>query len=466
MILPCLHARLPYYADSSLYFEIVRTDKWPIFLDSTHVNTDNARFDIISANPFITIVSAGKTTTITDSHGHVRQLFDDPFHLLQSVLEPLQQKIEQTVTDLPFCGGAIGYFSYDLGRRLEVMPILTEDAEHIPDMVIGIYDWAIINDHQQKKCWLASFGLAEQTHQDWQGLVGRLSNLQQPDCSTTFNVIGELTSNFTRAQYQRAFDKIQHYIAEGDCYQVNLAKRFEIDAHGDPWVAYRWLRQHNPAPFSAFFATDHVTLMSSSPERLLHVQNKQVETRPIKGTIRRNLDDNDDDIALAEALLSSSKDQSENLMIVDLLRNDLGKVCTVGSIQATQLFSLESYANVHHLVSTITGILPDNENTLSLLRACFPGGSITGAPKLRAMEIIEELEPNRRGAYCGSMAYLGFDGNMDSNILIRTLVYSDNSLRFWAGGGIVADSIMDNEYQEVHSKAAAMLALVARLRES
>ncbi|MCL4137823.1 UNVERIFIED_CONTAM: hypothetical protein GTU68_031100 [Idotea baltica] len=232
-------------------------------------------------------------------------------------------------------------------------------------------------------------------------------------------VSGPLKSALESEQYHAAFNKIKQYIHEGDCYQVNLAKRFEIAANGDPWHAYKLLRQHNAAPFSTFFSTPELSIMSSSPERLLKLDQGQVETKPIKGTRPRDSSNLKRDTALANELQSSLKDRAENLMIVDLLRNDLGKVCQPGSIAVPKPFALESFATVHHLVSTITGKLADTQSAISLLRACFPGGSITGAPKLRAMEIIEELEPDRRGAYCGSMAYIGFDGNMDSNILIR-----------------------------------------------
>lgn len=273
-----------------------------------------------------------------------------------------------------------------------------------------------------------------------------------------------MQSNFDKQNYQQAFDKIQSYIVEGDCYQVNLAKRFEIQAEGEAWHAYKQLRQLNAAPFCAYFSTDTAAILSSSPERLLQVDDKHVETKPIKGTRPRDLNNSEHDQQLATELQNSIKDRAENLMIVDLLRNDLGKVCVPGSIGVPRPFELESFATVHHLVSTITGTLKDDEDPVSLLRACFPGGSITGAPKLRAMEIIEELEPHRRGAYCGSIAYIGFDGNMDSNITIRTLVYSDNQLRFWAGGGIVADSNVDAEHQEIIDKASAMFKLIEQLR--
>ena len=460
MHLPPLYAELPYHQDSSLYFEAVRDKNWPVLLDSANSDQANSRFDIITADPFITLVSTEDNTIIDYQNGEQLQSSGEPFQLLQSILQEFQQQID---VDLPFCGGALGYFSYDLGRRLETLPSLASNAEHIPDMLIGIYDWAIIIDHQLQRCYLASFGLNPKTHDNWQDLIAQLSNSNTTK-SRQFSVSGELKTNLDKAQYTTAFNKIQHYINEGDCYQVNLAKRFEIDASGDPWTAYKLLRQQNSAPFSAFFDTPYATLLSSSPERLLQVRGDHVETKPIKGTRPRNLNDEAKDRVLAEELMNSNKDRAENLMIVDLLRNDLGKVCEPGSIKVPNPFALESFATVHHLVSTITGTLSTEHDSLSLLRACFPGGSITGAPKLRSMEIIEELEPNRRGAYCGSMAYIGFNGDMDSNILIRTLVYSDNRLRFWAGGGIVADSNVDDEYQEVHDKAAAMLNLIDQLR--
>ncbi|MFW5451001.1 MAG: aminodeoxychorismate synthase component I [Methylophagaceae bacterium] len=457
--LPPLCEQLPYQSNSSLYFEALADLPWPVFLDSTQNSTQDNRYDILAADPFITLVTSDDGTITQNRQSSETLSQSDPFLLLQ---HQLQKYAKQVPTELPFCGGAIGYFAYDLGRRIEVLANTSSNNEHIPDMAVGIYDWAIITDHQEKKCWLASYGLDNTTHTQWHQLIERFKQLSSQQ-SAEFKVEGKLHNNLNREQYQQAFDKIQHYIHEGDCYQVNLAKRFEIEATGDPWIAYKQLRQLNAAPFSTFFSPPQVTLLSSSPERLLQVQNNKVETKPIKGTRRRDLNDSEQDKILAHELVNSTKDRAENLMIVDLLRNDLGKVCIPGSISVPKPFALESFATVHHLVSTITATLSDNQSAISLLRACFPGGSITGAPKLRAMQIIEELEPDRRGAYCGSMAYIGFDGNMDSNILIRTMVYSDNRLRFWAGGGIVADSNADEEYQEVHDKAVAMLDLIEKL---
>jgi para-aminobenzoate synthetase component 1 len=462
MILPPLCTELPYHSDSEIYFEAIRTKPWPIFLDSNNKQHIDARFDIQTAAPFITLMTLGDNTLITDNSGETQLSSDDPFHLLHDILQQYQPVQK---SDLPFCGGALGYFAYDLGRRLETLPELAQDAEHIPSMVVGIYDWAIVSDHKLKKCWLVSYGLDPNTGSIWDELFTQLQQAVLPKKPAEFKVTSPLRYNFDRRHYQQAFDKIQYYISEGDCYQVNLAKRFEVEAEGDPWHAYQLLRKQNVAPFSAYFSTPHVTVLSSSPERLLKVNDNHVETKPIKGTRPRDLDDPKRDKTLADELQSSLKDRAENLMIVDLLRNDLGKVCEPGSIKVPKPFELESFATVHHLVSTITGTLAEGHDAVSLLRACFPGGSITGAPKLRAMEIIEELEPHQRGIYCGSIAYIGFDGKMDSNITIRTLVYSQNRLRFWAGGGIVADSEADAEYQEINDKAAAMLEIIKQLSQ-
>ncbi|NOQ80950.1 MAG: aminodeoxychorismate synthase component I [Methylophaga sp.] len=461
IVLPALCTELPYHKDSSVYFEAIKDKAWPIFLDSAQDDHIDARYDIQTADPFITLATTSENTLITHHNSEAKLSSDDPFQILQEILQQYQPSQS---SDLPFCGGALGYFSYDLGRRLESLPAYALDAEHIPDMVIGIYDWAIVTDHKQQRCWLASYGLNPETQDQWDELVSQFSTTSSPSHQDKFHVKGELRSNLNRQQYQHAFNKIQHYIHEGDCYQVNLAKRFEIEAEGDPWFAYQLLRKQNSAPFSAYFSTPYATVLSSSPERLLRVADSHVETKPIKGTRPRDLNNAEQDQLLADELQSSLKDRAENLMIVDLLRNDLGKVCEPGSIEVPKPFALESFATVHHLVSTITGTLSEKQNAVSLLRACFPGGSITGAPKLRAMEIIEELEPHRRGLYCGSISYIGFDGKMDSNITIRTLIYSDNRLRFWAGGGIVADSKADDEYQEVHDKAAAMLNLLTQLK--
>jgi para-aminobenzoate synthetase component 1 len=326
-------------------------------------------------------------------------------------------------------------------------------------MALGIYDWAVVVDHAEQRTWLTGQGRDPETDFKWERLVRLFSDPPAERKRCAFQVTSRVTSNLARDAYARCFDRVKRYIADGDCYQVNLAQRFAARAAGDAWLAYQALRIINPAPFSAYLSTPYAQVLSASPERFLKVADGCVEAKPIKGT-RARAGHPRLDAELARALRESVKDRAENVMIVDLLRNDLSKSCKLGSVRVPQLFDVESYATVHHLVSTVAGELRDDHDALNLLRGAFPGGSITGAPKLRAMEIIEELEPQRRGVYCGSIGYIGYDGNMDMNIAIRTLVYSRGEIRFWAGGGIVADSTLDQEYQETFDKAAAMLKLL------
>lgn len=445
---------LPYHPNSADYFDHLADSPWAVFLDSGRRRMGQGRYDILAADPTLSLVTRGNLTEIRGSNG-VSLSRDDPFSLLR---EHLGDRIEP-VADLPFCGGALGWFGYDLGRRIERLPALARDAEQIPDMAIGLYDWALVVDHAEGRSWLVSAGRDPRTDTRWDALCAVFSGALSPPARGVFHVHGSVRSNMTRAQYAAAFDRIKTYILDGDCYQVNLAQRFSAPASGDLWQGYRQLARLNPAPFSAYLATPYGKVLSSSPERFLQVRDGLVETKPIKGTRARGACPEADSM-LAMELSRSPKDRAENLMIVDLLRNDIGRVCRPGSVHVPTLFAVESYATVHHLVSTVIGQLADGEDATSLLRACFPGGSITGAPKIRSMEIIEELEPHRRGVYCGAIGYLGFDGSMDTNIAIRTLVHNHGTIRFWAGGGIVYDSDVDAEYQETLDKAAALLQLL------
>ena len=331
----------------------------------------------------------------------------------------------------------------------------------MPQMKIGIYDWAVVVDHREKMACLVSHGFQQSTHDSWAALCAFFDGPPM-QCATQFKLTTPITSNMNFSQYTQAFNMIKHYITEGDCYQVNLAQRFSAGAAGDSWVAYSKLREISPAPFMAYMNFGYSQVLSGSPERFLQVVGNHVETRPIKGTRPRS-DDAEQDRQYAADLQVSIKDKAENLMIVDLLRNDISKNCETGSVKADKLFQLQSFANVHHLVSIVTGTLQVGKTAIDLLRGCFPGGSITGAPKLRAMQIIEELEPHRRGVYCGAIGYIGFDGNMDTNIAIRTAAYAANEdnktgeISFYAGGGIVADSTLEKEYDETLDKASSML---------
>jgi para-aminobenzoate synthetase component 1 len=327
-------------------------------------------------------------------------------------------------------------------------------------MAVGIYRWAVIVDHQQQQSWLLAYDLDNQQLTALQQQFSQLSAISSAD---SFKVQSAPLSNMDKPAYAQAFSKIKSYLLEGDCYQVNLTQRFSSPCQGDPWQAYQVLRKINAAPFSAYLNLPDVQVLSSSPERFLQVTGRRVETKPIKGTRPRSTSATEDARLIAE-LAGSEKDRAENVMIVDLLRNDLGKTCRDGTVRTPVLFDVESYATVHHLVSTVTGELAAKQHAVDLLRSCFPGGSITGAPKIRAMEIIEELEPHRRGIYCGAIGYIGFDGNMDTNIVIRTLIHNQGSIRFWVGGGIVNDSELDAEYQECFDKAQALLQLLKQFQ--
>ena len=447
-------AQLPYCSDSTKVFAHLADEPWAIFLNSGQASGPDARYDIFAADPFITVTTHDGGTTVCQ-RGEQSVSREDPFKLLQDLLH---RYAGDAVDDLPFSGGAMGYFSYDLARRFEQLPARAVDAEHLPVMAIGFYDWAVVVDHVERRTWLVGRGHDARTRERWHAL----STLLGGECKTApadFRVTSPVVSNLDQPAYADAFQRVQRYIQEGDCYQVNLAQRFSATAEGNAWTAYQALGRISPAPFSAYLNLPDAQILSASPERFLRVRNGCVETRPIKGTRPRGSNVQEDQ-AQAEDLRKSLKDRAENLMIVDLLRNDIGKSCAVGSVKADRLFELESFSNVHHLVSTVTGVLADGYDAIDLLRGCFPGGSITGAPKLRAMEIIEELEPHRRGVYCGAIGYIGFDGGMDTNIAIRTAVFSRGEIRFWAGGGLVADSEMEKEYRETWDKASSMLQLM------
>lgn len=440
---------IPYPENVPDLFEAISDLPWAVFLDSAGLG----RYDILAAAPFVTLVTRNGTTEIAGANG-VTLSEEDPFDLVRRRLLPYSNQ-----EACPFTGGAIGYFGYDLGLELNRITPLDKDASPLPDLAVGIYDWAVVVDHEQKRAHLASSCRDPHTEDLWDALLTRLSGSQAGTSHEAFRLTGAIEVTPQYPEYALAFEKIRAYIHSGDCYQVNFAQRFEAPFSGDPWTLYRASRTSNPAPFSAFLSNPYCTILSASPERFLKVEANQVETKPIKGTRPRS-ENPETDACLARSLAESEKDRAENLMIVDLLRNDLGRICETGSVRVERLFEIESFATVHHMVSTISGRITQPNDAFSLLRASFPGGSITGAPKIRAMQIIEEIEPFRRGLYCGSIAHIGFDGNMDSSIAIRTMVAAHGSIRLWAGGGIVADSGLDAEYQEIRHKAQAMLRLL------
>lgn len=413
------------------------------------LGADNG-FDIISADPLATLETRDQITTIT-RHGESSEHHEDPLALLAHTQQQLLGELDLCATRLPFIGGALGLFGYDLGRRFERLPVQAAADIAVPDMAVGIYDWALLRDVATGDWQLVHWG-------DEAGLAKRLAWLEQQQAkpAPAFALQGAWQSNMSRAEYGEKFTRIQEYLAAGDCYQINLTQRFSAPYQGDEWQAYCLLAAANKAPFSAFIRLPDSALLSLSPERFLLLDGRHIETKPIKGTRPRHPDPATDQ-QVARELAQADKDRSENLMIVDLLRNDIGRVSRPGSVSVPHLFMVESFPAVHHLVSTIHGELDARWQGVDLLRACFPGGSITGAPKIRAMAIIEELEPQRRNAYCGSIGYLSQHGRIDTSICIRTLIAEAGRLHCWAGGGIIADSDADSEYQETYDKVARIL---------
>ena len=431
---------LPYAADPLPRLDSVRSLGHPVLLDSAAAPGPLSRYSILCAGP-VAYIEPLPNETATGTLDRVRR-----------ALFELGAATWPEGSELPFGAGAVGYIAYDFARHLEFLPQYATADISMPSLGLGIYQWSIVTDHLQQRCWFVAHpNLPDET---------RVLVLQRAQHATSRKLPFELTAAFTadqeRAEYAAAFARIQDYIHAGDCYQINLAQRFRASCRGDSLGAYARLRAACPTPFAAYLEHPEGSALCLSPERFVHTRDGVVETRPIKGTRPRGRSQ-DEDRQLAAQLLASPKDRAENVMIVDLLRNDLSKTCRSGSVCVPELFMLESYPNVHHLVSSVTGHLAPGEDGLTLLAGAFPGGSITGAPKIRAMQIIEELEPSRRSVYCGSIGYLGCEGQMDMNIAIRTLIRQRDELFLWGGGGIVADSEMESEYQETLTKVRMLM---------
>ena len=360
----------------------------------------------------------------------------------------------------PFQGGIAGYVGYDWGAELEhvVRPPADRLTPHMADVALALYDWVIAWDHLEEKAWLIAIGSDERATARTAWVRDRLLAPSPTIRDHPAPAPEPPHSNVPRAEFEAGVSRIREYIAAGDVYQVNLSQRFHAPFVGSALALYRRLRARNPAPFGAYLEFAGAQVASISPERFLRLDatTRAAEARPIKGTRPRGTTPGKD-AALARELLESEKDRAENVMIVDLLRNDLGKVCRPGSVRVPKLFALESHPTVHHLVSTVTGELADCADAFDLLRAAFPGGSVTGAPKIRAMQIIAELERAPRGLYCGAIGYISATGAMDFNIPIRTIVLRDGSATFHAGAGIVWDSEPAAEYEETLAKARTMI---------
>ena len=448
---------LPATDAARVLFSRLASQTWAMLLESANQHHPDSRFHIISAEPLATLETHDMTTTIRRAQ-NLDYSQADPLTLLAQIqTELLGASIDDEDETLPFTGGAMGLWGYDLGRRFEELPSLAKQDLQLADMAIGIYDWAWILDNANAEATLLVVGNEEAWQQRW-----RWWNNQKQQIEPDFQLCSEWLSNMSKDEYATRFSAIQEYLRAGDCYQINLTQRFCADYTGDEWQAYCQLSSRNAGPFSAFLRLPQSCVLSFSPERFLLLDGRVISSKPIKGTRPRGTT-KEADAHNAHELQCAPKDRAENLMIVDLLRNDIGRVSQPGSVSVPQLFAIESFPAVHHLVSTITGVLSSDYSATDLLRACFPGGSITGAPKVRAMEIIEELEPHRRNAYCGAIGYISHHGRMDTNIAIRTIIAENNKLYVWAGGGIVADSRVDDEYAETFHKLAKILSLEQRV---
>lgn len=415
-------------------------------LDSGSFGLPRARYSFIAFNPKFSIyyVRGGFFLKEKDT---VKKLDTDFFCFLKKNLE----KIHRPAKFFPFNTGFIGYITYDFGWTLDKFVSFKNlrSTLNLPLLKFNYYPEIMVYDHKNDMLYY----LSEQPTKNWKERIGKLKNIVKKNKS---NELGKLKSSFSYKKYEKALLKTKEYIESGDIYQANISQRFSLDFKYDPAEFYLKLRGVSPAPFGAYLKEKNFTIICNSPERFFLKKGRYVETCPIKGTRKRFFDYKKDKLAKKD-LRNSQKDRAEHLMIVDLERNDLGKICETGSVKVKKMFSIESYANVHHMVSTVYGKLKKGLDITDCLKSTFPGGSITGAPKLRSMEIIDELEPVKRGIYCGSIGYIDNSGDADFNIAIRTGVVTKGKLYFYVGGGIVADSQPDLEYQETITKAKAFL---------
>lgn len=449
------------YIDAFALFSCIKKEPYPFLLEGGMDHENLGRYSMIGWDPYLLIKAWPDRVEVKTFVG-TEQSQGDPFDILEGYLKEYKRDERN---ELPFNGGAVGFFSYDLKNRLEKLPQTAAVDMNVCQMHFGFYDKVLVIDHQEKKTYAATYGVTGDSEGILDAIEKRVMELCQTDVSGLDDEIFKAmknseevhyTSNFTKPEYLEALDSIHEYIRQGDIYQANLTQRFTADLKSSPETLYRILRKVNPAPFASYIPMDEGAIVSSSPERFLKLTDGLMETRPIKGTVPRGSTQEEDEKNKAW-LAASEKDRAELLMIVDLERNDLGRVAKTGSVKVTELYKIEAYPTVYHLVSTVQAHLKEDASTVDLVKATFPGGSITGAPKIRAMEIIDELEPTARNVYTGSIGYIDLNGDMDLNIVIRTFVCLDDKAYFQAGGGIVWDSDNEMEYEETFHKAIALM---------
>ena len=446
-------AELERYVPASEVFRLAAKEPGCAFLDSSLVN-ELGRWSILGLRPYKTLIKEQDGSFTEDGVSRPDTDFETRLG------EFLKQNRDENETALPIVSGAIGYFSYDYGREHMGVPSAEQDVEPIPQVRVVFYDLLLIEDCREKRVWLSACGQTE----DAEALLTRFrQDIERgmeegfpplPDAHATKPIT--VRPNFEKEEYKAAVDRMIRYIIEGDIYIANMTQRLDVMSDREPLAVFEHLRTHNPSPFGGYLDCGDHQIICASPERFLRLRDGVVETRPIKGTRKRG-ETPEEDETLRRELEQSEKDKSELLMIVDLERNDLNRVCRPGSVEVTELFTVETYATVFHLVSNIRGELAQGSGVTDLLRAAFPGGSITGAPKYRAMEIIDELEHGKRGLYTGSIGYLTLDGDCDLNIVIRTALHRDGRYHLGVGGGITSESDLEFEYEETLQKAKAML---------
>jgi para-aminobenzoate synthetase component 1 len=448
--------------DAAWCFESFAPRPFSFFLDSGMDAGKLGRYSFMGSDPFLVLRSRGDSVTlIRDGKEEVRR--GNPFDVLGELLKTYE--LDSNAAGVPFTGGGVGYFSYDLCHFIERLPSRAADDLQLPECYLAFYDAVAAFDHLENRVYIVSTGFPEfDEEKRLRRAAERLREMRSqvlfaaPPAAVSPPPIrgAALRANFTHEGYLEAVARAREFICAGDIFQVNLSQRFATDLSVPPYELYKKLRQLNPAPFANYFNFDGVSIVGASPERFLKLCGDRVETRPIKGTKPRGRTPAEDK-ALADSLLKSVKDRAENTMIVDLERNDIGRVCRYGTVRVTEHAILETYPTVFHLTSTVVGQLREDKDRIDLLKATFPGGSITGAPKVRAMEIIDELEPTRRSVYTGSLGYLSFGGDLDLNIVIRTIIIKDNKAYFQVGGAIVYDSEPESEYIETLDKGRALM---------
>lgn len=428
-------------------FMMIKDEPHSFILESSMFHETLGRYSIVGSSPF-----------------KILKYKNDP-RFLEKFRKEMNQYSSVYDDNLPFHGGAIGYISYDGGKYFEDIKSKTKDDMDIPDLYFGLYDWAFAIDHLLKKTYIVTADINAEKEKEIivyrEKQITEKNNRQINGKKINDEIDNDISlkkiqSNFTKKEYINRIEKVREYIRKGDIYQANLTQRFEGETEENGVKIYNDLRQYSPTLFGGLLNFEQIQVISNSPERFIKVTDNIIETRPIKGTRPRGASDMEDE-SLKEELKNSEKDKAELLMIVDLERNDLGRVSRVGSVKVPELFKIETYQNVHHLVATIRSKMAEGLDVFDVIKATFPGGSITGAPKIRAMEIIEELEPTCRNIYTGSMGYIGFDGTTDLNIAIRTIVKKGSKITFQAGGGITWDSKPEEEYQESLDKAEAIM---------